>query len=75
VQTILGLKACGSTVIVITHRPNVLAAVDLMVILHDGQVKAVGPRDEVLAALQRSTQAATQGAAGAAPAIAAPAAA
>ncbi len=75
VQTILGLKACGSTVIVITHRPNVLAAVDLMVILHDGQVKAVGPRDEVLAALQRSTQAATQGATGAAPALAAPAAA
>lgn len=64
VQTILGLKAMGTTVIVITHRTNVLAAVDLMLILHEGQVKAAGPRDEVLAALQRSAQAA------AAPAVA-----
>lgn len=56
VQTILNLKAQGSTVIVITHRTNILAAVDLMLILRDGAVQAYGPRDEVLAALQGKNQ-------------------
>jgi len=56
VQTLLSLKAQGTTIIVITHRTSVLAAVDLMLILQDGQVKAYGPRDEVLAALQRGAQ-------------------
>ncbi|MDY0036810.1 MAG: type I secretion system permease/ATPase [Zoogloea oleivorans] len=55
-QTLLALKAGGTTVIVITHRTNVLAAVDNLLLLQDGQVKAHGPRDEVLAALQRSAQ-------------------
>ncbi len=63
VQTILTLKAQGSTVIVITHRTNVLAAVDLMLILQDGQVTAYGPRDEVIAALQQRQQQAAQQAA------------
>jgi len=48
----------GTTIIVITHRTSVLAAVDLMLILQDGQVKAYGPRDDVLAALQKGAQAA-----------------
>lgn len=56
VQTLLGLKACGTTVILITHRTSVLPAVDLMLILVEGQAKAFGPRDEVLAALQRGAQ-------------------
>ncbi|MFA7279365.1 MAG: type I secretion system permease/ATPase [Sterolibacterium sp.] len=58
VQTLLALKAMGTTIIVITHRTSVLAAVDLLLILQEGQVKAYGPRDEVLAALQRGVQAA-----------------
>jgi ATP-binding cassette subfamily C exporter for protease/lipase len=62
VQTLLALKAQGTTIIVITHRTSVLVAVDLMLILQDGQVKAYGPRDEVLAALQRGTQPVAQSA-------------
>ncbi|MFA7269718.1 MAG: type I secretion system permease/ATPase [Sterolibacterium sp.] len=58
VRTLLALKAGGTTIIVITHRTSVLAAADLMLILQEGQVKAYGPRDEVLAALQRGAQAA-----------------
>lgn len=58
VRTLLALKAGGTTIIVITHRTSVLAAVDLMLILQDGQVKAYGPRDDVLAALQKGAQAA-----------------
>jgi ATP-binding cassette, subfamily C, bacterial exporter for protease/lipase len=64
-QTLLQLKAQGTTVVLITHRTNILSAVDRLLVLRDGQVQAYGPRDEVLAALS--------GAAGQAPA--APAAA
>ncbi|MCX7175680.1 MAG: type I secretion system permease/ATPase [Proteobacteria bacterium] len=72
VQTLLALKTLGTTIIVITHRTSVLAAVDLMLVLHDGLVKAYGPRDEVLAALQRGAQAvATAPSAGALPPAAA----
>ena len=56
VHTLLSLKAQGSTIIVITHRTSVLVAVDNLLVLQDGQVKAYGPRDEVLAALQRGAQ-------------------
>lgn len=58
VQTLRALKAQGTTIVVITHRTSVLAAVDRMLVLRDGQVQAYGPRDEVLAALQQAAQAA-----------------
>jgi ATP-binding cassette subfamily C exporter for protease/lipase len=56
VETLLALKAQGTTSVVITHRTSVLAAVDRMLVLRDGQVQAYGPRDEVLAALQKAAQ-------------------
>ncbi len=55
-QTLQGLKQCGVTVVVITHRTTLLPVVDLMLILVEGQSKAYGPRDEVLATLQRANQ-------------------
>lgn len=56
VETLQALKAQGTTIVVITHRTSVLAAVDRMLVLRDGQVQVYGPRDEVLAALQRAAQ-------------------
>jgi ATP-binding cassette, subfamily C, bacterial exporter for protease/lipase len=51
-QTVLQLKAKGKTVFLITHRASALAVADRMLVLHDGQIKAYGPRDAVLASLR-----------------------
>jgi ATP-binding cassette, subfamily C, bacterial exporter for protease/lipase len=55
-RAIAGLKARGTTFVVMTHRTSVLAVADKMLILRDGQVQAFGPRDDVLAALQKAAQ-------------------
>ena len=56
------LKAAGTTLIVITHRPSVLAATDLLLVLRDGQVQMFGPRDDVLTAMNKAAQQVTQAA-------------
>jgi PrtD family type I secretion system ABC transporter len=38
----------NAAVVVIAHRPSALAAIGKMVVLSDGRVAALGPRDEVL---------------------------
>jgi ATP-binding cassette subfamily C exporter for protease/lipase len=58
--TLRYLKAQGCSVLVITHRTSVLPAADKVLMLRDGQVAAFGPRDEVLAALQKAQQQALQ---------------
>jgi ATP-binding cassette subfamily C protein EexD len=50
------LKQKAVTVIVITHRSNVLANVDKLLILNDGQISAYGPKDQVIAHLQKQQQ-------------------
>jgi len=47
------LKARGVTVIVISHRPNVMREVDKMLVLDRGRVVMFGPRDEVIAAVSQ----------------------
>lgn len=46
----------GTTVILITHRPSVLAVVDKLLVLQDGTQKLFGPRDQVLKALIPAAQ-------------------
>ncbi len=46
------LRTNGSTVIVITHRLNILGAIEHMLVLVDGQVQRFGTCKEVLEALQ-----------------------
>ncbi|MES2013531.1 MAG: type I secretion system permease/ATPase [Pseudomonadota bacterium] len=48
IGTILQLKAKLRTVVVITHKLNVLSAVDKLLVLRDGALFAYGPRDKVL---------------------------
>ena len=47
------LKQKGATVIVITHRNNVLTNVDKLLILNDGLVSVYGPKEQVIAHLQQ----------------------
>lgn len=42
------LKAAGTTIVLITHKINILALVDKIMIMSDGAVQAFGTRDDVL---------------------------
>jgi ATP-binding cassette subfamily C exporter for protease/lipase len=59
-HTLRRLKAAGTTIIVMSHRTSILPVADRMLVLRDGAVALFGPRDEVLAALQRSVSQAGQ---------------
>jgi energy-coupling factor transport system ATP-binding protein len=43
------LRAAGTTVVHVTHEPDEAARADLVVVLDNGRVRAVGPPDDVLA--------------------------
>ena len=53
-NTLTSLKQQGRTVIIITHRSNVLSQVDKIMLLVNGEAALYGARDQVLAALQQS---------------------
>lgn len=55
-SAIAALRARGATVVVVTHRQGVLSVVNKLLLLREGQQVAFGPRDEVMAAVQRAQQ-------------------
>ncbi|MFJ3447675.1 type I secretion system permease/ATPase [Pseudomonas sichuanensis] len=59
-QALHKLKQSGATVFVITHRSGVLAAVDRLLVLNQGELGLYGPRDKVLAHLQNTANAPAQ---------------
>ncbi len=52
------MKQNNVTVILVTHRQNVLVHVDKLLVLNDGKLAVYGPRDQVIAHLQQQTQSA-----------------
>lgn len=58
-KTVQTLKALGKTVVLISHRPGVLALADRVLVLRDGTVSHEGSRDDVLAALRSEHQSAS----------------
>lgn len=52
-HAVADLQNAGVTLIVVTHRPNVLALVDKIIVLEDGAIEMIGPRDEVIEALRK----------------------
>lgn len=49
------LREAGVTLIVVSHRPSLLAGVDKLMVLNDGNMEMFGPRSEVLSRLTRGT--------------------
>jgi ATP-binding cassette subfamily C protein len=47
-RAILGIRARGGIVVIVAHRPNTLASVDHVLVMHQGRIQAFGPKDEVL---------------------------
>lgn len=55
-NTLVKLKEAQKTIFVITHRTSILSIVDKVLLMVNGVGQAYGPRDEVLASLQKAQQ-------------------
>jgi len=49
----------GRTLVLVTHRPALLALVDRIIVMDNGQVVADGPRDDILKTAQRNSNVAS----------------
>ncbi|WP_245456500.1 type I secretion system permease/ATPase [Mesorhizobium sp. M2A.F.Ca.ET.043.05.1.1] len=49
IRAMLGVRERGGVVVIVAHRPNVLAAVDFIMAMNQGRVHEFGPKDEVFA--------------------------
>lgn len=52
-KAVEGVRARGGVVIVVAHRPSALQAVDHVMLMMDGRVKAFGAKEDVLAMISR----------------------
>ncbi|MGA8001753.1 MAG: type I secretion system permease/ATPase, partial [Pseudolabrys sp.] len=53
-KAILGVRERKGIVIVVAHRPSAIAGVDRLLVMNQGRMQAIGPKDEVLSkVLQR----------------------
>jgi len=55
-NAILQMKQNGSTIILITHRPNILAAVDNLAVFAQGTLTMYGAKNDVLAKLNQNAK-------------------
>lgn len=55
INALIALKSTNAATIIICHSPSMLAAADAVLLLIDGEVKAFGARDDVLALLGMDT--------------------
>ena len=58
-HAIKSVRQRGGIVVVIAHRPSVLAGLDLVLAMNNGQVQAFGPKDEVLKSVMQPGQGGT----------------
>ena len=52
-EAIAQMKAIGSTVFVITHRTSILSQVDRLMVMSGGGISLYGPRDQVMAEINK----------------------
>jgi ATP-binding cassette subfamily C protein len=55
ISAMQAVRLRGGIVVVIAHRPNVLAVVDTVCVIANGRMTAFGPRDEILQRVMRVT--------------------
>ena len=53
ITCIAELKQRGATIVLVSHRPNTLTAVDKLLLLREGAADMFGPRDDVISRLSR----------------------
>ena len=54
-KALLQLKSDGVTVVVITHRPNILSVVDNIMVLSDGVAADFGPAEAIMRKFQQAS--------------------
>jgi ABC-type protease/lipase transport system fused ATPase/permease subunit len=59
-RAIGAMKERGSIIVVVAHRPSLLARIDQILVLNEGQTQITGPREAVLAHLSRPQRALTR---------------
>ena len=59
-QAIQQVKATGATIFIITHRTSILAQLDQLLVMSAGTIAMYGPRERVMAELNKQQQAAQQ---------------
>ena len=57
VEALRRFRNAGRTIVLVTHRPSVLAGVDKVLVIAEGQPRLFGPRDEVLTQLNMAAAA------------------
>lgn len=58
-QALINLRQLRSTVVLVTHKPSVLSIVDSIMVMQEGQIAMIGPRQEILnnlASMQKQRQ-------------------
>jgi PrtD family type I secretion system ABC transporter len=56
-RALANLKAGGTTVVIVAHRPSILSVADKLLVLRSGRVEAFGPRAEIIAKMTRAVSA------------------
>lgn len=54
-QAMARLRAARVTLLVVSHRPSLLASVDKLLVLRDGAIEMFGPRSEIISKLTHGT--------------------
>ena len=49
------MKAEGRSVVIMTHRPVAISECDTLLVIDDGKVKALGPRDEIIKSMMKNS--------------------
>ena len=62
-EALASLRRRGTTIVVVTHRPNILTSMDKVLVLNAGNVERFGTRDDVLGSFVRPVARPVQGSA------------